>query len=189
MGILIVGDYITRRRFALQAASVLGLSIAPSIISGCSNYRPDLAKAKSYLNTSRYLILEKVCDTIIPDTDTPGAKAAGVPGFIDHILKECIGDLGNQIVLTFLDSIHSSVSVSNKEQLYTLLAKMDEQRVMGSKEMVVVGYGYIRAWTILGYYTSSIGSCEELACNPNPGGFEGNVSFNEIGRAWSDIDM
>jgi gluconate 2-dehydrogenase gamma chain len=41
------------------------------------------------LPKSRRALISELAQTIIPKTDTPGAKEAGVPGFIDQILKEC----------------------------------------------------------------------------------------------------
>jgi hypothetical protein len=43
----------------------------------------------------------------------------------------------------------------------------------------------LKLLTVLGYYTSEIGSQQELSYNPVPGRYEGDVDFDKVGRQWS----
>ena len=42
------------------------------------------------LTSEQGAILATLADTILPDTDTPGATAAGVHVFVDLVLAECV---------------------------------------------------------------------------------------------------
>jgi len=38
---------------------------------------------------------------------------------------------------------------------------------------------------VLGYYTSEAGATTELAFNPVPGRYDGNVDFATLGKQWT----
>lgn len=46
-----------------------------------------------------------IAEAIIPETDTPGAIAAGVPGWIEVIVKDCLDPLDQQIILDGLSDL------------------------------------------------------------------------------------
>jgi len=76
-----------KRREALRSTAFLagcGLSAGTiaSIISGCKN-DPKLY-VDSFLGNDYVSLLGEMVETVIPATDTPGAKEAGVHLFIDE---------------------------------------------------------------------------------------------------------
>ncbi len=81
------------RRDAIQrAALVLGYTISIPTLSGVLNgctARPELAFTPVFLTPEQAALVAEVAEIIIPRTDTPGAKDAGVPSFIDVMVKDC----------------------------------------------------------------------------------------------------
>ena len=67
--------------YAISAPALMG------VLNGCKA-KPELAYVPDFFNKDQALLLSELSEIIIPKTDTPGAKEAGVPGFIDSMVKE-----------------------------------------------------------------------------------------------------
>src|SRR4051812_2147868 len=94
------------RREAIQRAGlVLGYAVSAPVLAGIMNgckAAPELTYKPVFFNNDQAAIVSEVAQIIIPKTDTPGAKEAGVPSFIDQLLRECYKKRDQQ---RFLDSI------------------------------------------------------------------------------------
>jgi glucoside 3-dehydrogenase (cytochrome c) hitch-hiker subunit len=135
-------------------------------------------------------------DLIIPDTDTPGAKAARVNEFIDVILTEWATDEERQHFLEGLADVDKQskelfgkdfVDATPKQQL-TLLHAMDDEaaekratrherhgNTVPEMDTQLKGnfYDVFRGITLHGYYTSEIGYTQELRLKIIPGAQHG----------------
>jgi hypothetical protein len=125
-----------------------------------------------------------IAEHIIPETDTPGAIAAGVPDFIHRIVAEWYTPAERTI---FLDGLADLDRDSRKRfaaeflalpaaRQIALLEELDAQRwggVAGDSPF----FAKIKELTILGYYTSEVGSRHELAYRPIPGAYRGHAHF------------
>jgi len=120
-------------------------------------------------------------DLIIPETDTPGAKAARVNEFIDLIVAEWYDQEEKSTFLTGLADVdrrsQSSfskdfVDCSEKQQIQ-ILNDLDEQSRVESAPTVrhrarntaaeeKPFFSMIKQLTLIGYYTSEIGFVQEL---------------------------
>lgn len=83
-------SYITRREALRRAALLLGAAIsAPTVVgvlAGCGRGTVGGAGGLRALSAGQHRLVSVVAEHIIPDTDTPGALAAGVPEFVDAML-------------------------------------------------------------------------------------------------------
>jgi hypothetical protein len=122
-----------------------------------------------------------ISDLIIPETDTPGAKAARVNEFIDLIVAEWYDQEEKSTFLTGLADVdrrsQSSfskdfVDCSEKQQIQ-ILNDLDEQSRVESEPTVrhrarntaseeKPFFSMIKQLTLIGYYTSEIGFVQEL---------------------------
>lgn len=82
---------ITRREALRRAAWILGGTLsAPTILgvlSGCGEAREGRWTPRT-LTSEQIILVAAIADTIIPETDTPGASAAHVDRFVDAMLTE-----------------------------------------------------------------------------------------------------
>lgn len=109
-------------------------------------------------------------DLIIPQTDTPGAKAVGVNRFIDRVLVDAPpADRGKFFRgLAWIDERSkilfgkdfASADPSEQTTLLTRLAA--EDNIAQGDRPGVEFFGAIKSMTISGYYTTEIGLRQEL---------------------------
>jgi hypothetical protein len=86
-----MGNEITRREALKRAAWFLGGTVsAPTILgvlAGCRAEKAGTFTPRTLTPDQRFTI-EVMSDIIIPETETPGAKAAGVDQFVDAMLTD-----------------------------------------------------------------------------------------------------
>jgi hypothetical protein len=123
-------------------------------------------------------------ELIIPATDTPGAKAALVNRFIDHVLstadaaKERSEFIGG---LTWLDDrcrarVGNDVAGASAAELTTVLTPLAVEGTAAAADAPGVAFfRAIKSMTITGYYTTEIGLRQELGDDGRMmlGAFEG----------------
>ena len=88
-----LSDSIGRREALRRAALLLGSALsAPTIagvLAGCESPRSAEGAWKPHaLDTDQAELVATMAEHILPETDTPGARAAGVHRFIDTMLAE-----------------------------------------------------------------------------------------------------
>ena len=139
-------------------------------------------------------LVARIAEHIIPETDTPGARAAGVHVFIDKMLAEHYPPEDKQRVLGGLASIDARtweqcdanfIDCSADEQR-SVLAIIDQEafeKMPGRSD--VHWFRTFKELTLLGYYTSEIGATQELKHVAVPGRYDGCVPFTQIGRTWA----
>jgi hypothetical protein len=129
-----------------------------------------------------------IADAIIPTTDTPGARAAGVGPFIDFMVDQTFDAEELDRFLAGLDEIDSR---SLRTVGATFLDATDAQRnsVLATMEVEAVAlrledddspppfFTMIKELTLFGYYTSEVGMTEELGWRMIPGSYDGCVDL------------
>jgi hypothetical protein len=149
------------------------------------------------LNPHQNATVTTISELIIPQTDTPGAKAARVNEFVDLILTEWYEEDEKSIFLTGLTDIDAStrnlfgkdfIDCPEKLQLEVLRALDDE--VADARAEVRRGsnrrrppernfFFMIKQLTLIGYYTSEIGFEQELHGEIIPARHAGCVPLDE----------
>src|SRR5689334_23400200 len=77
------------RRAALFLGGVLSAPTIAGVLAGCESRRADAnASTPRALNGDQLELVATMTEHILPETDTPGARAAGVHHFIDTMLSE-----------------------------------------------------------------------------------------------------
>jgi hypothetical protein len=140
-----------------------------------------------------------IAELIIPQTDTPGARAAGVPQFIDLALAEWL-DADERT--RFLEGLADIDARSRKKfgkdltgctpAQQTELLELLDLEVAGMRDAERQGvrreptpaqhfFHMMKRVTLLGYYTSEIGATEELHNPIIPGRYDGCVLLERRG--------
>lgn len=188
------------RREALQrTALMMGYAVSASalagIMKGCKA-APELTYQPVFFTEDQARIVAEVAEIFIPKTDTPGAKEAGVPGFIDQILRECYDKEDQDRFLTGLTDFDaearknfgdSFVYLEPDKQLQHLKAVHDpaiEAAKKGNgddKPFILMA----KELTMLGFFTSEPGATQVLQYSPVPGAFKGCEPLAEVGKTWA----
>lgn len=138
------------------------------------------------LDADAMRLLSITCERVIPTDDTPGAVAAGVPRFIDHMLANWYDPPERGRVVSGLKDLdkdaqarfaHTFVDCTEAQQ-DTLLLELDAQ---GAKTW----FGTVKYLTIWGYYTSEVGVKQELQQWPLPGRYDGCAPYSPRPRTTS----
>ncbi|MBT5074047.1 MAG: gluconate 2-dehydrogenase subunit 3 family protein [Kordiimonadaceae bacterium] len=82
---------INRRHILQGTAAALGISAASPLFMAIAAYTENAqaqTNTMSIFNASERKMVDILAELIIPETDTPGANAAGVPDFIDMMVSQ-----------------------------------------------------------------------------------------------------
>ncbi len=187
---------MNRRDALSRVALILGGTVigAEAFLSGC--------KTKKYgesLNFSPDDIayLDEVAETILPATDTPGAKDAKVGEFMAVIVRDCYDEKDQK---TFLEGMKKLEDASKKknnktfmestaEERHNLLVDLDKEANEYKKNKKGDDpshyFSLMKQLTLWGYFTSEPGATKALRYVPVPGRYEGCIPYNKGDRAWA----
>ena len=189
-------DHMDRRDFVKKLSVGMGAALSPgvlaAILSGCEA-EPE---ASGLLTTRELDVLGSLTDAIIPRTDTPGARDAGVPQYIEMMLAEFTPSDRVETFRSQLDWISSWLERQGASQLEdvadeernSLLVALDDQAFgTGISNEVPPGepalFAILKPLTVAGYYTSQVGATQEL--HQTPFGSYEDVPFDAIGKTWA----
>ena len=140
-------------------------------------------------------LLGELVDVIIPATDTPGAKAAGVVGFIEtmsfnwlpeeeyKLFLKHTSDFGHAIQKKYGKAFQDLSPAEKLAVLSQLDAASPLPAASGPMPDKVPYIKLLKQFTLYGYYTSKIGGSQELSFNPMPGYYEPCAKFGPNDRA------
>ena len=189
-------DQMDRRDFVKQLSAGIGAALSPgvfaAILSGCE---PE-PKASGLLTERDLEVLGSLADAIIPRTDTPGARDAGVPQYIEMILDKFTPPDRVETFRSQLDWVSSwlekqdahSLQDVAEEKRNALLTALDDQAFgAGKSNELPPGkpalFAILKPLTVAGYYTSQVGATQEL--HQTPFGSYEDVPFDEVGKTWA----
>lgn len=197
-------ENIDRREALRRTALLLGGAIsAPTLaafLAGCE--APPVAEKgwkPAALTDEQGAMVATIAEQIIPATNTPGARAAGVHRFIDKMLAEYYQPAERDAFLAGLADVDrraretkgkSFLRLSAADQ-HDVLASLDAEAYRRTSPRAVAAptpppfFRTMKELTLLGYYTSQVGATVELRHAPVPGRFEGCIPLSRVGRAWA----
>ncbi|MEF8797489.1 MAG: gluconate 2-dehydrogenase subunit 3 family protein, partial [Salinivenus sp.] len=190
----------TRRQALRRVGALLGGVVsAPTVagvLSGCqrqggSDWTP------SVLSAAQNEMIDTMAEIMIPATDTPGASAANVNRFIDAIVGESWLEADRKRFMGGLEETQARAKEQygapfgelSAEEQTAFVAELDEEHFGADAEEPdreePPFYRSLKELVIVGYYTSEVGATQELQTNIVPGYYDGDVPYEEVGRAWS----
>ena len=127
--------------------------------------------------------VEMIAELIIPETDTPGARAARLPEFIDLLLAEWAPDDDRKLFLdglTDVDARARAVSAADflgasEVQRLAILTALDAEAQEARKSKADGKphfFDHMKFVTVYGYCTSEAGATAELHYEAIPGAFD-----------------
>ncbi|WP_407427757.1 gluconate 2-dehydrogenase subunit 3 family protein [Arcticibacter sp.] len=148
-------------------------------------------------NTDEISLLDEIAETILPETSTPGAKAAGVGAFMAVMVKDCYSKEDQKVFTKGLSTLEDSFKEqygqtfmnSDKIKRTAFLTALDTEQKkfsMAKKPEEPNHYfGMMKQLTLLGFFTSEIGATQALRYLPVPGKYDGCIPYNKGDRAWA----
>jgi hypothetical protein len=195
------------RRDAIKKAALMfgGSLLMPDILKAWTH--PMIENPNFRLTAAQDALIAEIAEMIIPTTDTPGAKAAGVPTFIKKMLADCYREKFSTYFMKELDGVEADTKAkfsksfmdASSEQRTEIL-KMYEQKVKGEaakfkEEAQSWGqstlpserpfFAVMKDLTVTGYFTSEIGCTQALRYEPVPGKFIPDYPYKKGDRAWA----
>ena len=189
------------RRDALARVSLLlgGTIIgADAFLSGCTNPpEQKLGGMGTNFSNTDIAFLDEVAETILPRTDTPGAKDAKVGEFMALIVKDNYNQAEQKVFLDGLQKLDDasrkkngkSFLESTPEQRHDLLVDLDkEAKEYGKSKKKDDPAHYFRMMkelTLWGYFTSEPGATKALRFVAVPGKYQGCIDYKKGDKAWA----
>lgn len=124
-----------------------------------------------------------IAELIIPKTDTPGAREAGVPAFIDVLLADWAEDDQRKMFVAGLANVDErsrghfgkDFVACTADQQTQVLTDLDAElaRLRDTKSDTSKNFFQAMKWlTLTGYYTSEVGATTEQHYRVVPGRYE-----------------
>ena len=184
------------RREAVQYISLLlGGTIVGgnAFLTGCKS---DTGTHAAF-STEDIVYMDEVANTILPDTGTPGAKAAKVGAFMTMMVNDCYEEKDQKVFHDGMKKLNdlsektydNSFTKITEQQRHDLLVKLDNEQkdYMKNKKAEEPSHYFrmMKELTLLGYFTSEIGCTQARRYVETPGKFEGCVPYKKGDKAWA----
>jgi hypothetical protein len=189
------------RREAIRRVSALLGGIAfvggSTLITACERGQRASSAGAGTFTTEDIGFLDEVAETILPETKTPGAKAAKVGAFMAMMVTDTYDEPDQQIFrggMRQLDAacqtMHRvSFMAASPAQRLALLEQLDrEQKAHMDARVGEAPAHYFRMMkelTLLGYFTSEIGYTQAMRYLESPGRFDPCVPYTPGETIWA----
>jgi gluconate 2-dehydrogenase gamma chain len=169
---------------------VAGGAVAPSVLADF--FRVSAAISESgerwtpvFVPARHAELLAELVETIIPKTDSPGAKEALVHVFVDLYVKDCYPKERQDVFLAGLDGLdalagkdfgRAFLALSGDERL-ALLRRLEKESLEKGEAADASFVRSLKSVTLLGYFTSKPGVTQATGYVHAPGPFKGCVDL------------
>jgi Gluconate 2-dehydrogenase subunit 3 len=192
---------MTRREAVIKMAVLMGATVVgPRLYA--ANFSGLTTPTAQGFSPEELALLNEIGDTIIPTTDVPGAKAAGIGAFMAMMVHDCYGSREQaafkqglqKIDATYTTRFGGTFVTGEPAQRTTFLNELDhEQKVYTaeSRKRREMGrddgphfFRIMKELTVLGYFSSEIGCIQALRFTEVPGRFDGNAPYKHGEHGW-----
>ena len=189
------------RREALKRVSVLlgGVALVggSGLLAACGRDRPASGTTVGSFTPSDIQLLDEIADTILPETKTPGAKAARVGPFMAVMVTDCYEPDDQKIFRSGMQKLEQASEKANgksfmaatPQQRLALLESLDREQksYMDAKKPDDPAHYFrmIKELTMLGYFTSEIGYTKALRYAESPGRFDPCTEYKKGETSWA----
>lgn len=173
---------LLQRASVLVSGSILGVDSLLARDINWENMEAELsAKGIGLFTKKQVQLLNEIADTIIPTTDTPGAKAAKTGQFIAVIVSDCYEPADQKRFLDSLATLENECRATTGKNFMKCTAQERQSFLSGldatqksfqkskKKEEPAHYFRTIKDLTLWGYFTSEIGATQALRFVEYPG--------------------
>ncbi|QKX17560.1 gluconate 2-dehydrogenase subunit 3 family protein [Microbulbifer sp. YPW1] len=170
-----------RRKFLSEMAVFMGCSVLSldlkAVDAALSFSGPASSESGFHMG-----LVSRVADIIIPETDTPSASQAGVPGYINFYLSDFLSKHKASEFISGLSATFAQgefLSFEAAQQVRVVQALDDALNTEAENPT----YKKLKELIVIGYYTSRVGATQALRYDPIPGPYK-EMKLAEVGRTW-----
>lgn len=195
-------QHLIDRREAIRRVSALLGGVAfvggGALLTACERRQPGASgTAAGTFTTQDIGFLDEVAETILPETKTPGAKAAQVGAFMALMVTDTYEPSDQKIFQDGMRQLDQESKTANgttfmaatPAQRLSLLERLDrEQKTYMDARKDDAPTHYFRMMkelTLLGYFTSEIGYTQAMRYVESPGRFDPCVPYAPGETAWA----
>jgi len=197
-----------RRELLKMIAAATGMAMVGGDLWASGLKSADAGKA--LYNADDVTLLNEIAETILPQTSTPGAKAAGCGAVMALMVNDCYSLEHQTLFFAGLKQIKALSKSQYKqdfialkpEQKLQLLSTLDQQAKAGgttglegssslasSKSSQRQGelhyFTLLKQLTLFTFFTSKEGANDVLRYVAVPGRYDGNMPYQKGDRAWA----
>ena len=174
---------------ALAASNFAGSSFLADFLATSASLRDGGSWVPKLLSPEQAKLLPELVETIIPRTDTPGARDALVHVFVDPFVADCYPADRRAMFLEGLDALEREseaaygrkvLALSGAERL-ALMTRLERESLEKNEPAETSFIRSLKSLTLLGYFSSRPGATEAAEYEHAPGPFRGCVPL-EPGR-------
>jgi hypothetical protein len=208
-------DRLTRREALQRAVALLGGVVigGPALLAACSRAAQAAADsapiaATGLLDARELALVDDIADTILPDTATPGARAAQVGPFIALVVADCYTPAQQAAFKAGLADVEQRAhtqhgrafgELAGADRLALLAALEREQhaagqaaasaspRHIGLDDQMPPSVRMFKELTLLGYFSSEIGCTQAQRFVAVPGRYDPDLPYHKGDRAWAPM--
>jgi len=185
---------MNRREALSRVALIMGGTVlgAEAFLSGCTTGAAGLKFSQDDIS-----FLNEVAETILPATDTPGAKEAKVGEFMTVIVNDCYEAKDQTAFMAGMKTLDEASNKANgktfmqatAEQRNSLLTELDKQAAEFQKtkkpDETKHYFTMLKELTLWGFFSSEVGATKALRYIAVPGKYEGAVPYKKGDKAWA----
>lgn len=177
-----------RRKFIIAALLAIGTAGVPlPAIAKVTGARRGTGR---FLSPARFAVLDALAETIMPRTDTPGARDALVPQRFDALMRNWASTDTQAKFTTLLDEAEAMARAGGASGLAAMPAtkQLEVVAAYDKAKMRDPGYAKFKALVFALYYLSEAGATQELRYEHVPGAWEPSLPVTADTRGWA-IDV
>lgn len=199
---------IDRREAIRLVSSMLGgvaLVSESALLAGCRDVRnADRQNGAQGFSTDEIALLDEVADTILPETSTPGAKAAHVGAFMALMVVDTYDAEDQTIFRDGMEKLDEASGAMHNvgfmeatpQQRLALLEQLDREQHAhttarqqaqrsGAADSPPHYFRMMKELALLGYFTSEIGYTQAMRYVETPGRFDPCVPYTSGEKIWA----
>lgn len=171
---------MNRRQSLVALSALAGHALFPDVLArvGRALAAGPAAWTPALVTPAAGRVLAAAVDTILPDTDTPGARAAGVHVFVDLLAKHCRGEGDQRVFTAGLDAL-------DRQGFATADRAAREALLTGLEAAKDPFFAWLKEATVLGYCSSEVGATQALAYAHVPGDYRGCEPLRPGQKGWA----
>jgi len=192
----------SKRHFLRSLTAIMGATAASSFLTNkafavAMAYQAQsdgMANKGQLFSQSQMQVLAKICEVVIPKTDTPSAAELDVHGFLDNQLAVCHSKDERVAAKNIVDRINvlsvknyskEFLKINANEQQQLLIAL--EQNKLGFIEQDLVNFKQLKSLMVFGFFTTEVGATQVLNYQAMPGQFIGSVDYSILKKSWGSL--